>query len=259
MSVFDGVYRSNKVQILVCVASVFISNTHPVRLFHCVFFKVIFFSVNDPPTMQLSGTVIITQFVSLRERQANTSFTEDGRSIQLINESLVIYDIDSTNASRVTSVLHRALDKQHEKLTFNRTLASDLSLVLESELWLDNNTFKIVIVGNAPYSTYRKVLLSFKYANIKMENPITGDRFTTFTLEDDQGAVSDPLIIRITVLERNDPPGVDLGGGSGVIDSIIYREGDIVGVELLSHPHRFMVMLPDSAAISRITIELRYC
>jgi hypothetical protein len=222
-----------------------------------VFFKMMFFSVNDPPTMQLSGTVNPTQFASLKDRQANTSYLEDSQSIQLINDSLVIYDIDSTNASKLIATLHRALDRQHETLTFNRTLANELNLVVESELWSDNTTFTVIIVGNASFSTYKMVLLSFKYANTKMENPVTGDRFTKFTLEDEQGAVSDPLIIRIMVLERNDPPGVDLGRGSGVMDSIIYQEGDPIGVELVHHPHRLLIMLPDSAAISHIQIQLR--
>lgn len=220
-------------------------------------FKVVFFSVNDPPSMQLSGDVDETQFASSRERQANTSFTEDRQPVKLIN-NVTIYDIDSKNASRLVAVLHRALDKRHEKLTFNTTLASQLGLMRESDLWLDNNTLEVVIAGDAPFSAFREVLLTFNYADTKTENPITGERFTTFRLADKQGAMSDPLIIRIMVLERNDEPEVDLGGGSGVMDKIVFPEGDLVGVEILSHPHRIRIMLPDSTGISRITVELRY-
>ena len=219
--------------------------------------QVDFVPVNDPPSMQITGTVDVTQYSSSRNRQANNTYEEDNLPVALI-ENLTIYDVDSNNGSWLKVVLNRALDGQAEKLAFNETLANKSGLIIQSQTWPDNTTLELVFSGNAPFYMYRELIRTFNYANTKNENPITGQRFVTFILADDQGAVSGPIIIRITVLERNDEPDVDLGGGAGVIDTVTFNDGDNVGVELVSHPHRLRIMLPDSAAISKITVELRY-
>ncbi|XP_062508295.1 uncharacterized protein LOC134184578 [Corticium candelabrum] len=233
ISIFDGKFWSNSIQ-----------------------FHVDFVPVNDPPSMQITGTVDVTQYSSSRNRQANNTYEEDNLPVALI-ENLTIYDVDSNNGSWLKVVLNRALDGQAEKLAFNETLANKSGLIIQSQTWPDNTTLELVFSGNAPFYMYRELIRTFNYANTKNENPITGQRFVTFILADDQGAVSGPIIIRITVLERNDEPDVDLGGGAGVIDTVTFNDGDNVGVELVSHPHRLRIMLPDSAAISKITVELR--
>jgi hypothetical protein len=159
-------------------------------------------ATNDAPTLDLNGA----------SAGVNTTadFTEDQPAVT-IAPSTAVADPDNTTLASATVTLTNHPDNAAEALSVDTTGTS----VTASSY--DSGTGVLTLTGPASLSDFQTVLQRVKYNNTS-QNANATDRIVTFVVYDGTDNSNTPSGT-VTIHVVNDPPVVDMNGGTSGIDS----------------------------------------
>ena len=216
------VYNNNEDELSECQSDLYpcengpLSRTILYSVFDSRFFSnvsaafVIFQLVNDPPSVNLDGTVSNMNY--------NTNFREGTDGVTIVNsDSYSISDEDSLNLLSLTCNLTNPLDFDEDSLSIRGPLPLGLTATIAT-------SHMIHISGNSNISNYETALGLIQYSSTS-DNPDTTSRHIEVHVTDDGNLMSNIAITTISFSTSNDPPTLNLDSTSpGVGFSTSYVE-----------------------------------
>ena len=139
---------------------------------------------NTPPLLSVSTV----------SPETPLTFTEGGGSLALVSPQSHIQDLDSSTFTELKVTLSNPLDIDQEILSAQLT---------DSGLTQRYNQGTLTVTGTASKTTYESVLHSLTYLN-QQAHPQEGSRKILLSIQDNQGGVSPPQTVKITVKAK--PP-----------------------------------------------------
>nr|VFJ94170.1 MAG: hypothetical protein BECKH772B_GA0070898_100571 [Candidatus Kentron sp. H] len=135
----------------------------------------------------------------------------EGNEWVAIDTGLALSDVDDEYMTGATVEITDGFQSAEDVLTV--TLEDDGEIAL-----ISNADGLLVLEGRASKEAYESVLRSVTYQNT-LEEVTTGERLVTFSVTDEDGALSDPATRIIDVIIMNNVSVVDSGGGETVTDA----------------------------------------
>lgn len=157
--------------------------------------------LNDPPELDLDTA-------NPNTRDSKVDFLESAGAVNILSGGeQSIEDPDSTQLSQATITFTFRVDGESESLR----LDPDLGIEVTSSNF-DLLTGALVIEYTADFNTWLDILGSVQYINGE-ENPDDSVlRQVSIVVQDDGGAISEPVFVEITLVAANNPPELYLGG-----------------------------------------------
>ncbi|MEA2438345.1 MAG: hypothetical protein QOF65_2901, partial [Thermoleophilaceae bacterium] len=198
---------------------------------------------NDAPTLDLNGAG--------GGVDTTADFTEDQPSPTTLAPSTVVGDVDNANLQSATITLTNPLDTTAETLTADTTGTSVIASY-------DTDHHVVTLSGNRPLSEYQQVLQTIAYNN-SSQNADATNRVVNFVVNDGSNDSNSPTAT-VTIHVVNDPPVVDMNGGTaGIGSSAAFTEDSsptVVGTGPVNLGSSATVTDVDNATLSKVTLTL---
>ena len=178
--------------------------------------------VNDPPTFNPG----LQQAV----------FFEDQQPKQLLPVSAAVTDDDGTQLSSATVVLTTAADGSAPPDSLSEGLLIDAAglviLASATAITADYNpaTATLTLQGLDSHANYLTALRLVRYFNNVTGDPSVAPRALTFTVTDDQQALSAPVTVTLQLTPADDRPRVFAGGSGADNASVVFVENSQVAL-----------------------------
>jgi hypothetical protein len=191
---------------------------------------------NTPPDLDLNGAAA--------GKNTTVDYSEGGPPVAL-SPDIVVTDPDSTVLEWARVTITNIQDDGDELLAANITIPATMTVSY------DAGTGVLDVTGQAPLAVYEAILGATTYENVA--SPVTLDPQRTVTFEVNDGINSSNIPSATVVISPNQPPDLDLNGGSsGKNTTVNFSEG---GQPVILAPAA-LVTDPDSTALqwARVTI-----
>ena len=192
--------------------------------------------VNDPPT--LSGI----ESTSLNWIENSVPPISTGNNITPITNTITVSDPDSSRFSGATIRIANNDHPGEDQLLFTNTAAI-------TGTW-DAATGTLTLTGSDTLAEYENALQSVSFTDTS-DAPNTATRTISFTISDDQGAVSNAVTRTITITPADDPPVL-----TGLESQPILYVEDINSFASANITQNLLVSDPDSTNLQSATIQI---
>ena len=169
---------------------------------------VTFTNVNDPPVVDLNGSVP-------GHNTSVTFFEKVNTCVKISSSHATIVDVDSQHLSQlVASLLSFADGANMESLQF--MVPTAFKGIVSSNY--DTKRGVLTITGNASVVDYETFLRSVEYCNTASD-PSSQIRSITARVDDTEGASSSAVTSSVRIVPYNDPPTLELTGGATFVEA----------------------------------------